>query len=83
MVEHKLLIVEQAMVLVQRLERLSADSSYAHKASGYRGALLKYLAFINNPGDGLSHDNKYPMERIDELLDAGYRILVLAARELS
>jgi hypothetical protein len=29
--------------LVDRLERLSADSTFAHKASGLRGSLLRYI----------------------------------------
>ena len=30
-------------LLLSRLERISADSIWAHRASGIRGALLKYL----------------------------------------
>ena len=32
--------------LVDRLERLSADSTYAHQASGLRGTLLRYIERI-------------------------------------
>ncbi len=36
--------IQQVLELVSRLERLSADSVYAHQASGIRGALLRKLA---------------------------------------
>jgi hypothetical protein len=32
--------------LVDRLERLSADSTYAHQASGLRGTFLRYIERI-------------------------------------
>ena len=36
-------IVHAARLLATRLERLSADSYWAHKASGLRGSLLRSL----------------------------------------
>jgi len=38
--------IELALRLVARLERLSADSYWAHRASGVRGALVKILEQI-------------------------------------
>ena len=35
--------IDQALLLISRLERLSADSYWAHRASGLRGALLRSL----------------------------------------
>jgi hypothetical protein len=36
-------LVEQAERLVSRLERISADSVWAHRSSGLRGSLLRLL----------------------------------------
>jgi hypothetical protein len=35
--------LDQAQQLIQRLERISADSVWAHRSSGYRGSLLKWI----------------------------------------
>ena len=39
-IEH---LVEQSKMLIQRLERISADSIWARRSSGHRGALLKWV----------------------------------------
>ena len=61
--------------LVDRLEHLSADSTYAHQASGLRGTLLRYLERVENG----ACVNK--ME-LDQLVDYGFELLELAAREI-
>jgi hypothetical protein len=63
-------------LLLARLERISTDSLWAHRASGVRGALLRIT-------DGI--DNGCPTEDLEmkRLLLAGFRILEDAAREKS
>jgi hypothetical protein len=39
---------ELIKLLIDRLEHLSADSTYAHRASGLRGSLLRALDQIKN-----------------------------------
>ena len=49
--------VDLARQLASRLERLSADSVWAHRASGVRGALLRWLssrAWVATPGELLA-----------------------------
>ena len=41
--ERQAQIEKQAVLCISRLERLSVDSIWAHRASGVRGALLKLL----------------------------------------
>ena len=61
-------------LLLARLERISADSYWAHRASGVRGALLRAMEKIENhsPISGLE------MKR---LLNAGFEILRQAVKE--
>jgi hypothetical protein len=62
-------------LLVYRLERLSADSPYAHRASGVKGAILHWLE--------CEAGGEHPSERtLLELMELGQRILVQAAREM-
>ncbi len=61
--------------LVDRLERLSADSVYAHKASGLRGSLLQAMSRME---EGVEDVNK---KEVDELVEYGFEILKKAARE--
>ena len=61
--------------LVDRLERLSADSTYAHRASGLRGSLLRSISRIE-AGDGVSQ------AELNQQVEHGFEILRLAAREI-
>lgn len=61
-----------ARLLVSRLERLSADSFWAHRASGLRGSLLRHL-------EASDEDNTGGM---DLLIRRGFEILEEAAKEL-
>lgn len=58
-----------------RLERLSVDSIYAHRASGLRGTLLRYIQRIE-AGTEVSQ-----ME-LDQLVEHSFEILKLAAEEI-
>lgn len=64
--------------LVERLEHLSADSSYAHRASGLRGSLLRTLERIEAGGQLDQEDQA----RLVEALEHGFVILELAAKEV-
>jgi hypothetical protein len=64
--------------LTDRLERLSADSSFAHRASGLRGSLLHYIERIET-GDQMVSDEKV---QLDELVEYGFEILMQAAKEI-
>lgn len=67
----------QVVLLLQRLERISADSRWAHLASGYRGSLLKQLeaAEAARPLDAERAG------QLEQLLLGGGEILLKAARE--
>jgi len=60
------------LLLLTRLERISVDSYWAHRASGLRGALLRALEMLENG----SQDSKS-----DILIEKGFEILEEAARE--
>ena len=57
-------------MLVARLERLSADSYWAHQASGVRGSLLRIME------NGVFNSSRAAM-----LLDKGFDFLEKAAKE--
>jgi hypothetical protein len=61
----------QARILLDRLERISADSAFAHQASGIRASLAKALS------QGRAEDETFLY-----LLDLGFQILEDAAREI-
>ena len=65
-------------LLISRLERLSADSYWAHRASGLRGALLRSLERLESGAT----DEKEETARLDRLFQKGFEILARAAREI-
>jgi hypothetical protein len=67
-------LAQQARILLDRLERLSADSTWAHQASGLRGSLIRCL----NQLDEKESDYRY----LEQLMDRGFKILIKAAREI-
>ena len=60
------------LLLLTRLERISVDSYWAHRASGVRGALLRTLEMMEN---GSENSNS------DILITKGFEILNEAAKE--
>lgn len=66
--------IPQARILVQRLERLSADSVWAHRASGLRASLDKFLAGIDT--------RSYDPGKLEALVQQGFDILEKAAQEI-
>ena len=61
-------------LLLARLERISADSVTAHRASGVRGALLRVMGQLES-GTQVSDPE------LKRLVDNGYALLRRAARE--
>jgi hypothetical protein len=72
--------VDLARMIVQRLERLSADSAWAHISSGYRGSLLKWLDRYEREGAANSPADQRQL--LEFLIDKGLELLANAAREL-
>lgn len=58
--------------MLAMLERLSADSTYAHRASGLRGSILRLI----DRQDGES------VRKLESLVQQGFDILEKAAGEL-
>jgi hypothetical protein len=61
-------------LLLSRLERISADSSVAYRASGVRGAMLRLVEKIEDGRPVSSQDVK-------RLVESAYLLLQKAARE--
>jgi hypothetical protein len=72
---------DTARLLVFRLERLSADSLYAHRASGLRGSLLRFLEQAESGHPGPIHAS-FSQSQVDDMLALGFQILEKAAREM-
>ncbi|MDL1942912.1 hypothetical protein FBQ99_11260 [Chloroflexi bacterium CFX2] len=60
--------------LLARLERISADSVVAHRASGVRGAMLRAL-------EQLESGRPVSGQKMKRLIDEGYLLLEKAAAE--
>ena len=71
--------LKQALVLVSRLERISVDSYWAHRASGCRVALLRFIDRLEPRQWDMSITET---ASLDALLKEGFRILKNAAKEL-
>ena len=61
-------------LLLMRLERVSVDSYWAHRASGVRGGLLRALEKVE-VGQAVDESE------LKRLMDQGFRILERAAQE--
>ncbi|RCK72587.1 MAG: hypothetical protein ANABAC_1935 [Anaerolineae bacterium] len=68
-----------ANLLVSRLERLSADSYWAHQASGVRGSLLRLIERYERT----SQLSDQELRSLENALQMGYRLLSYAAKEIS
>ena len=78
-------LLQEGRLLANRLERLSADSHWAHKASGLRGALLRCLEAVGAP----EQPNRFTSLEIEAawlalpgLISRGQVILYQAARAI-
>ncbi len=70
-------LIETARNVTAMLERLSADSVWAHRASGLRGSLLRALEDVES---GQISPNE--LLKINRLIRAGFDILEKAARDI-
>jgi hypothetical protein len=80
-IEH---LIEQSKMLIQRLERISADSIWARRSSGHRGALLKWVdAYERNSGTngGNQAGQVDDIDALKRMIAASYKLLEKAARE--
>ena len=69
-------LLYDAELVLARLERLSADSIWAHRASGLRGSILKCLSSAKDPSANVDFDH------LNVLVRKGEEILILAAKEI-
>jgi hypothetical protein len=76
--EEKQTLLEEARHLIRGLERISADSKWARRSSGYRGALLKQVDRLEKEPDLPGED----LVLLKGLIEVGYAMLIKAAREI-
>lgn len=69
-------LIALARLLAARLERLSADSIWARRASGLRGNLLKTLDALESGSD------PHATARLEPIIHLGFEMLAAAAREI-
>jgi len=77
--DYQLVLARQ---LLARLERLSADSYWAHRASGLRGSLLKCVEQIETAREKNRAVEGEMWKKADNLILRGFWILENAAREI-
>jgi len=71
-----------AYLLIGRMARLSADSIWARRASGYRGTLLKLVTRLENDSVGTySVEQQDDYAYLEELISLGFALLEKAAQE--
>ncbi|MGD0612864.1 MAG: hypothetical protein ABSB41_15280 [Anaerolineales bacterium] len=67
--------IDLLRLLTARLERLSADSHWARRASGLRGNMLKVLEEIES-------GREVAPDRLELLIESSFEILRRAAQEI-
>lgn len=67
-------LIRTLLFLLSRLERISADSVLAHRASGIRGAMLRMV-------ETLEKDKAGSNTEVEKLIENGYSVLEKAAEE--
>jgi hypothetical protein len=71
-------LLDQAETLLRGLERISADSVWAHRSSGCRGSLLRQLDRLEANQAASPED----LASLEWLVQTGYKMLIRAAREI-
>lgn len=74
--------LEQAREVVRRLERISADSCWAHQSSGVRGSLWRAIERLEKARLGKAAFRPDDLTHLESLLDEAHTMLVAAAREI-
>ena len=68
--------------LLARLERISADSVTAHRASGVRGAMLRVIDQLEKQEQACPEvDRRVPESEVKRLIESGFVLLQRAAEE--
>ncbi|GJQ34259.1 MAG: hypothetical protein HS100_09235 [Anaerolineales bacterium] len=67
-------LIRTLLFLLSRLERISADSVLAHRASGIRGAMLRMVETLEKGKAGSNTE-------VQKLIENGYSVLEKAAEE--
>ena len=66
-------LIKQAKLIIPRLEKITPDSSWAHRASGCRGTLIRLMSD--------REDNAADTDRLWQALKQSYYLLEQAAKE--
>ena len=75
-------LLEEAQLLIYRLERISADSIWARRSSGHRGTMLKWVEDFEKKSQTQEIDaDPIDLLTIENLIRTGYAFLENAARE--
>ncbi len=77
-------ILKQARLLVERMEKVSVDSIWARRASGHRGALLKWIEKSENLSPAERKEVQLTGEELGQIhtiLSACYKVMEKAAQE--
>jgi hypothetical protein len=74
--------LKQAREVVQRLERISADSCWAHQSSGVRGTLWRSIDRLERSLRGKARFDDDDLTELEERIDQAYVMLTNAAREI-
>ena len=74
--------LEQAKEVVRRLERVSADSCWAHQSSGVRGSLWRTIERLEKARLGKASFRPDDLIYLENLLNEAHAMLVAAAREI-
>jgi hypothetical protein len=75
-------LIEEARLLIYRLERISTDSIWARRSSGHRGALLKWVEDVEIKSQTKEIDaDTIDLSILEDLILTGYMFLENAARE--
>jgi hypothetical protein len=75
--ETKVHLIEEARMLAERLERISADSVWAHRSSGLRGTLIRLIDQLETGGDSTN----IALEALKRNMELGFNMLVEAGKE--
>ena len=74
--------LKQAREVVQRLERISADSCWAHQSSGVRGTLWRSIDRLERSLRGKARFDERDLTKLNERIDLAFAMLTNAAREI-
>lgn len=74
-------LLDQARLLASRLERISADSIWAHRSSGVRGSLFRCMDRLETQVYPDRAVKEIDLKRLVDLTQAGFEMLENAARE--